>query len=73
MRKSLLLLSSLLLFAGCAKYEPIVDLKATKNPQLFQEDWMECEWLKNKYDLDHEAETKCLQGRGASIIGEHKL
>ena len=61
------------LLAGCSKYEPVVDLKASKNPGEMQVDWQQCEWLANKYDLDHSAETTCLRGRGHNVIGERKL
>ena len=67
-------IASVAILAGCSsKYEPVVDLKASKNPSEFQMDWMGCEWLANKYELDHAAESRCLTGRGHSIIGERKL
>ncbi|WP_217424153.1 hypothetical protein, partial [Magnetospirillum sp. UT-4] len=50
-------------------YEPVMDLKASKNPAEAQMDWMGCEWLVNKYGLEDSATTKCLEGRGHSVIG----
>ncbi|CAA7622844.1 hypothetical protein MTBUT4_440042 [Magnetospirillum sp. UT-4] len=46
-----------------------MDLKASKNPAEAQMDWMGCEWLVNKYGLEDSATTKCLEGRGHSVIG----
>lgn len=61
------------LTTACSRYEPVVDLKASKNPGEFQVDWQQCEWLTDKYGLDHSAETQCLKGRGHAVIGERKL
>ena len=57
--------------SGCSKgaYEPIMDLKASKNPSEAQMDWMGCEFLIKKYGLEDEATTKCLEGRGHSVLG----
>lgn len=67
------ILAALLVLGACSRYEPVVDLKASKDPREFQESWMSCEWLTDKYDLSHEAISNCLKGRGFSIIGERKL
>jgi hypothetical protein len=69
----IILIICAVLMLGCAKYEPVVDLKASKNPGEMQVDWQQCEWLANKYDLDHSAETTCLKNRGHNVIGERKL
>lgn len=61
------------LLTACTKYEPIVDLKASKNPGEFQTDWQQCESLSEKYDLGHGGETACLKGRGHNVLGERKL
>ncbi len=60
-----------LALAGCSKgeYEPIVDLKASKNPGEMQVDWQQCEWLVKKYGMEDAATTKCLEGRGHSVMG----
>lgn len=55
--------------AACSTYEPVIDLKASKNPAEAQMDWMGCEWLVEKYGLNDDATTKCIEGRGHSVIG----
>jgi hypothetical protein len=51
------------------EYEPVVDLKASKNPGEMQVDWQQCEWLAKKYGMEDAATTKCLEGRGHSVMG----
>lgn len=70
---------ALVIFVGAAlaacnspTYEPVIDLKASKNPGEAQMDWMGCEWLVKKYGLEDEATTRCLEGRGHSVIGTVK-
>lgn len=58
--------------SGRDAYEPVIDLKASKNPGEAQMDWMGCEWLVKKYGLENDATTKCLEGRGHSVIGVAK-
>ena len=62
---------ALTLLAACSKgtYEPVMDLKADKNPSEAQVDWQQCEWLIAKYGLEDAATTTCLQGRGHSVLG----
>ena len=38
----------LLLATACSSYQPIVDLKASKNAKTFQESVMECKYLANQ-------------------------
>lgn len=73
--KNIFILALALTLAACSspKYEPVVDLKASKNPGEFQVDWQQCEWLVQKYGLDHPAEGVCLKGRGHNVLGERKL
>lgn len=62
---------AVLALAACSKgeYEPVVDLKASKNPGEMQVDWQQCEWLVKKYGMDDAATTQCLEGRGHNVIG----
>jgi len=61
------------LTAGCA-YQPLVDVKASKQPAAVQEDQMFCEWLIGKSETkwfgssDEEMIRRCLKGRGVSVI-----
>lgn len=69
--KRLLIIALALGLAACSKgvYEPVVDLKVSKNPSEMQMDWMGCEFLIKKYGLEDESTTKCLEGRGHNVIG----
>ena len=69
--KNIAIILALSLLAGCSSgtYEPVMDLKASKNPGEAQMDWMGCEWLVKKYGLEDEATAKCLEGRGHSVLG----
>ncbi len=70
MLKAAIVITFSVFTAACSpSYEPVIDLKASKNPSEAQMDWMGCEWLVNKYGLDNAATTKCLEGRGHSVIG----
>lgn len=60
--------------AACSsKYDPVIDLKASKNPGEAQIDTMGCEWLVTRYGLEDAAVQRCLEGRGHSVLGMRKL
>lgn len=62
---------ALLALAACSAWEPVIDLKASKNPSEAQMDWMGCEWLAKKYSSYGSEEpmtAKCLSGRGHSVL-----
>lgn len=60
--------------AACSsKYDPVIDLKASKNPGDAQMDTMGCEWLVDRYELEDAAVQRCLEGRGHSVLGMRKL
>ncbi|OAN49876.1 hypothetical protein A6A04_18720 [Paramagnetospirillum marisnigri] len=69
--KRAIVIAAMSILAGCSQgtYEPVVDLKASKNPAEMQMDWMGCEFLIKKYGLEDAATTKCLEGRGHNVIG----
>jgi len=68
--RTVLLISTIALAACTSNPEPVADLKASKNPQLFLSDWQECEWIVEKYNLEAKtALVKCLDGRGHSTLG----
>lgn len=73
MGKKAALLATLIALSACtsAPYEPIVDLKASRNPKHAQEDLMECEWLIQRYNkgvIEASMVRKCLDGRGHSVL-----
>ena len=70
-----LIILPILFITGCRTYEPLNDLKASKEGKAkhAQEDHMECEWLIDRYAKglftdDTEMIRKCLDGRGHSVI-----
>ena len=70
-----LIILPFLFMIGCETYEPLIDLKASKEGKAkhAQEDHMECEWLIEKFTEgwfkdDAEMVRKCLGGRGHSVI-----
>ena len=70
-----LIILPILFITGCGTYEPLIDLKASKEGKAkhAQEDHMECEWLIDRYAKglftdDTEMIRKCLNGRGHSVI-----
>ena len=67
----ILLLTALI--ACSDKYEPVIDLKASRSPGEAQMDTMGCEWLAHRYGLEDAAVLQCLEGRGHSVIGKRKL
>lgn len=72
----MLLLFAIVLVAGCTetRYQPLVDVKASKQPANVQEDQMFCEWLANHAEAtwfgpdDKELTRRCLKGRGVSVL-----
>ena len=62
-----------LVLTGCS-YNPVVDLRASKDEaQLYQRDVMECKELAKQVDwaifpIYRMAVAKCLEGRGHSIL-----
>ena len=79
MKKIILLLSTLLL-VGCASYNPIPDLKASKNANNFQEDRQHCKLLiKEEFNAfyaawyDRELLSRCLNGRGHNVLNTYTI
>ena len=73
--KNLIFIIPLLTLIGCGTYEPLIDLKASKEGKAkhAQEDHMECEWLIERYAEglftdENEMIRKCLDGRGHSVL-----
>ena len=73
-----LIITTAIALVGCTRYEPIVDLRASKdNAQLFQRDLNECRQLvepaKSIWTLGDEIWVQkminnCLEGRGHSVL-----
>ena len=71
MLRMILVATALSALAACSSWEPVIDLKASKEPRTAQEDWMECEWLAKKYasyGSQDPMTAKCLGGRGHSVL-----
>ena len=78
MNKSLILLPVFLLM-GCA-YNPVVDLKASKDANSFQEDRQHCKLLiKEEFNAfyaawyDRELLSRCLNGRGHNVLNTYTI
>jgi len=73
-----LIITTAIALAGCTRYEPIVDLRASKeNAQLFQRDLNECRqlvepaksfWTMGDEFWVQEMINNCLSGRGHSVL-----
>ena len=79
MNKIILLFSTLLL-VSCASYDPIADLKASKDANSFQEDRQHCIMLINEEFnafyaawYDRELLSRCLNGRGHNILNTYTI
>ena len=79
MNKLLIILLSFLL-VSCAAYQPIADLKASKNANYFQEDRQHCRLLiKEEFNAfyaawyDRELLSRCLNGRGHNILNTYTI
>ena len=71
---------ALSLLVGCASYQPIPDLKASKNANTFQEDKHHCKMLiKEEFNAfysawyDRELLSRCLNGRGHNILNTYTM
>ena len=72
------------LLASCSSYEPVADLRASKDAHLFQRDVYECErlaldaggwydWFPLQAKSDYSVMVdRCLKGRGHSIISANR-
>tara|TARA_Y100000401_G_C8215371_1_gene170566 strand:+ start:328 stop:576 length:249 start_codon:yes stop_codon:yes gene_type:complete len=76
---SLILLASMML-VGCASYNPVADLKASKNANSFQEDRQHCKLLiKEEFNAfyaawyDRELLSRCLNGRGHNVLNTYTM
>ena len=79
MNKLLIVLLSFLL-VSCASYQPIADLKASKNANYFQEDRQHCRLLiKEEFNAfyaawyDRELLSRCLNGRGHNVLNTYTI
>ena len=79
MNKLLIILLAFLL-VGCASYQPIADLKASKNANDFQEDRQHCKLLiKEEFNAfyaawyDRELLSRCLNGRGHNVLNTYTI
>lgn len=63
--------------SGCAKFEPVVDLRASEDKaHLYQRDLTECRmlastargWIDKALLSDSPMVTKCLEGRGHNVL-----
>ena len=70
-----------LALTGCAKYEPLVDLRASdEQAQLYQRDLNEChmivdnriKWYSSGALSKHIMINRCLEGRGHSVLNSIK-
>ena len=68
------------LLVGCAAYQPIPDLKASKDANSFQEDRQHCRMLiKEEFNAfysawyDRELLSRCLNGRGHNILNTYTM
>ena len=75
---SLILLTFLLV--GCASYQPIADLKASKDANSFQEDRQHCRLLiKEEFNAfyaawyDRELLSRCLNVRGHNVLNTYTI
>ena len=66
---------ALLLLSACSPYEPLIDLKSSKEPRNAQMDLMECEWLIERYGdtwykfaPDEDMVRACLKNRGQAVL-----
>ena len=78
--KKLISILALNFLVGCAAYQPIPDLKASKNANSFQEDKHHCKMLiKEEFNAfyaawyDRELLSRCLNGRGHNILNTYIL
>ena len=68
------------LLVSCASYQPIADLKASKNANDFQEDRQHCKLLiKEEFNAfysawyDRELLSRCLNGRGHNVLNTYTI
>ena len=68
------------LLVGCAAYQPIPDLKASKDANSFQEDRQHCRMLiKEEFNAfyaawyDRELLSRCLNGRGHNVLNTYTI
>ena len=79
MNKIVIILLAFLL-VGCASYQPIADLKASKNANDYQEDRQHCRLLiKEEFNAfyaawyDRELLSRCLNGRGHNVLNTYTI
>ena len=78
--KKLSLILLVFLLVGCASYQPIADLKASKDANSFQEDRQHCRLLiKEEFNAfyaawyDRELLSRCLNGRGHNVLNTYTI
>ena len=76
----LLIILLVFLLVGCASYQPIADLKASKNASNYQEDKHHCKSLiKEEFNAfyaawyDRELISRCLNGRGHNVLNTYTI
>ena len=79
MNKIILLFSTLFLFS-CASYQPVADLRASKDANSIQEDRQHCRLLiKEEFNAfyaawyDRELLSRCLNGRGHNVLNTYTI
>jgi len=68
------------LLVGCASYQPVTDLKASKNANNYEEDKQHCRLLiKEEFNAfyaawyDRELLSRCLNGRGHNVLNTYTI
>ena len=68
------------LLTSCASYQPVTDLKASKNANDYQEDKHHCRLLiKEEFNAfyaawyDRELLSRCLNGRGHNVLNTYTI
>lgn len=79
MNKIIFLFATLLL-VGCAGYQPVADLRASKDANSYQEDRQHCRLLiKEEFNAfyaawyDRELLSRCLNGRGHNVLNTYTI